>query len=157
MKLIPILLIFFILSCGKSKSNQTQTPFSLPTNMAAESESRAPKSYPYNCGPVDEVQGGNFDFFWSFPRPGEIEELKLDPEKKFLQVKYLGTDDGYTSKITRIANSFESGDYRATIPSLPSGTIRGRKKEYTIVELYIGENEINKFLCPIGLREKINP
>lgn len=157
MKLALTLMTLTILSCGKTKSSKDQAALTLPTTTASESESREPSHYPYECRPVDEVQGGNYDYFWAFPRPGEIEELKLNPEKKFLQIKYLGTGEEYTSPMQRLENTFDSGEFRATIPALPAGTIRGRRKEYTILELYIGENEIEKFLCPSGLKERIIP
>ncbi len=155
MKLIPLLFVFVLWGCGKEKPSRAQDPLTLPTTT--ESEARAPENYPYKCRPVDEVQGGNYDFFWAYPRPGEIEELKLNPEKKFIQIKYLGTGEEYTSSMQREENTFKSGDYQATVPVLPTGTIRGRKKEYAIVELYLGENEIEKFLCPKDLRDTVNP
>lgn len=154
---LPFLLVLLLFNCGGKKSSKKMESLTLPTNGASESESRAPANYPYECRPVDEVQGGNYDFFWAYPRPGEIEELKLHPEKKFLQIKYLGTGKEYTSPVTKVENSFDSGDYRATIPMLPTGTIRGRKKEYTIVELYLGENEIETFLCPMNLKDQVIP
>lgn len=154
MRIFPILFLTFLWSCGESSSSKIQEELILPTT--AESEARAPTNYPYECRPVDEVQGGNFDFFWSYPRPGEIETLKLHPEKKFIQLRFLGTGDEYTSRVVKEENSFKSGDYRAMVPPLPTGTIRGRRKEYTIVNLYLGENEIQKFLCPKGLRDRVD-
>ena len=155
MKLMTLILILILTACGKGSSSKKLETLVLPTT--AESEARAPTHYTYECRPVEELQGGNYDFFWSYPRPGEIEELKLHPEKDFLQLKFLGTGEEYTARMEREENSFRSGDYRASVPTLPSGTIRGRRKEYTIVELYLGENEIEKFLCPMGLKEKVNP
>lgn len=156
MKLLPIFMTLLLFSCGKGKSSKAEETLTLPTTFG-ESETRAPKNYPYACKPVDEVQGGNYDFFWSFPMPGEVEELKLNPDKKFLKIKYLGSEEEYISRMNQRENAFESGNYRAEVPELPSGTIRGRRKEYTIVELYFEGNEIQKFLCPRSLKNETSP
>lgn len=155
MKTIILLITLVLLACGKNESSTTGTETPLVTVSNEEAAASAPSRYTYRCRPVDEVQGGNFDFFWAFPRPGEIEELKLHPEKKFLNLRFLSAEAEYTSRITRRENRFDADAYELIVPEVPTGTIRGTREEYTILELAPRGREPQTFLCPEGLRTQM--
>lgn len=163
--LLPLCLV--LASCGSENDDddnddvvQEQTP--VPTN-----NDPAPTnvSFTRHCRPVEEIQGGNFEYIWAMPDTGEIERLSFDTGRNQARVQIAGVPGSQQGPYTPVPapegqagsfGEFRNGRLTLSFPVIPTGTIRGSTKEYVIGNLSAADADLGTFLCPLSILRELN-
>jgi hypothetical protein len=163
--LVLPLSLLMVVSCGKDDDkNDDNTPVleqapPTPTTTVPSS------SFTRHCRKADEVEGGNFQFDWSDPLPGQVSRIDFNTVKNLARLQIQGVKDRPIGQYTAVpapANtqgSFGELTFREislSFPVIPTGTIRGSNIEYAIGNLTASGADAGTYLCSTSLLKELD-
>lgn len=162
--MLPLCLLA-ITSCGNDDDDDKNDAPVLEQAPTPTTDTNAPATtFTKHCRKADEVPGGNFQFDWSDPLPGQIRRLSFNTGKNLGRIDVQGVSgERVQGEYTPVpAPEGEQGsfgelrfrEFALSFPVIPTGNIRGSEADYAIGNLNAGETSLGTYLCsPSLLRE----
>lgn len=164
--MLPLSLAMAV-SCGKDHDNNEGITPVLQQNLpTATTSTTAPaSSFTKHCRKADEVEGGNFQFDWADPLPGQVSRIDFNTVKNLARIEIQGVKNrpigSYTSVPAPAGTQGLFGELRSneislSFPVIPKGVIRGAQTEYAIGNLTASGADAGTFLCTTSLLQELD-
>lgn len=158
-----------VISCGSGDDGNKDPVIQEQTTAPNEGETeetnlRRETSFTKHCRPVEEIEGGNFEYFWAVPHPGEFSRVSLNTSQNKVMLEVQASEEDHVSKYRVVSpeegqiginGTLAFNPYQFYFPVLPTGTIRGSTKEYAIGVLQREHAEVGTFLCPLSVEKEL--